>query len=58
MINVAIVDDHPLLIEGLKNLISASGIAQVTASANNGRDCLRMLGFELPDVKFHHVVNG
>jgi DNA-binding NarL/FixJ family response regulator len=50
MIKVAIVDDHPLLIEGLKNLISASGIAQVTASAANGRECLRMLGFGLPDV--------
>lgn len=50
MINVAIVDDHPLLIDGLKSLISASGIAQVTASATNGKECLRMLGFELPDV--------
>ena len=50
MIKVAIVDDHPLLIEGLKNLISASGVAVVTKTAINGKDCLRMLSFEQPDV--------
>ena len=50
MIKVAIVDDHPLLIEGLKNLFASSGVAQMTASAANGKECLRMLGFGLPDV--------
>jgi DNA-binding NarL/FixJ family response regulator len=50
MIKVAIVDDHPLLVEGLKNLIAASGVAIMTNSAANGHDCLRMLGFEQPDV--------
>ena len=50
MINVAIVDDHPLLVEGLKNLFASSGVAQMTMSAGNGKDCLRMLGFGLPDV--------
>jgi DNA-binding NarL/FixJ family response regulator len=50
MINVAIVDDHPLLIEGLRNLIAASGVAVLTDSAQTGKDCLRMLSFNLPDV--------
>lgn len=50
MIKVAIVDDHPLLVEELKNLIAASGIAWVTESAANGKECIRMLGAGLPDV--------
>lgn len=50
MIRVAIVDDHPLLIEGLKKLIDASGIAEMTGSAMNGRDCMRMIAAEKPDV--------
>lgn len=50
MIKVAIVDDHPLMIEGLKNLISASGIAQMTDSAGTGKECTHMLGFAQPDV--------
>lgn len=50
MIKVALVDDHPLLIDGLKNLIDASGVATVTRTAVNGEDCMRMLRFEQPDV--------
>ncbi|MDZ7604316.1 MAG: response regulator transcription factor [Cyclobacteriaceae bacterium] len=50
MIKVALVDDHPLLIEGLKNLIEASGVATVIKTAGNGQDCMRMLRFEQPDV--------
>jgi len=50
MITVALVDDHPLLLDGLKNLIEASGVATVTKTAVNGNECLRMLTFEQPDV--------
>ncbi len=50
MINVALVDDHPLLIEGLKKLIEASGVATVMKTAANGQACMRMLRFEQPDV--------
>jgi len=50
MIKVAIVDDHPLLIEGLKKLIEGSGEAVITGSAVNGKDCMRMLAAEKPDV--------
>lgn len=50
MIKVALVDDHPLLLDGLKNLIEASGVATVTRTATNGEECMRMLRFEQPDV--------
>jgi len=50
MIKVAIVDDHPLLIEGLKKLIEGSGEAVITGTAVNGRECMRMLAAENPDV--------
>ncbi|HNX56475.1 MAG TPA: response regulator transcription factor [Prolixibacteraceae bacterium] len=50
MINVAIVDDHPLLVEGLKNLIADSKVAILTDSAQTGSDCLKMLSFKQPDV--------
>jgi len=50
MISVALVDDHPLLLEGLKKLIEDSGVATVTKTATNGQDCLRMLRFGQPDV--------
>jgi DNA-binding NarL/FixJ family response regulator len=50
MIKVAIVDDHPLFIEGLKNLIATSGIAVVTATALTAESCMRMLRSGRPDV--------
>jgi DNA-binding NarL/FixJ family response regulator len=50
MIKVAIVDDHPLFIEGLKNLIATSGIAAVTSTALTAETCMRMLRSERPDV--------
>jgi DNA-binding NarL/FixJ family response regulator len=50
MINVAIVDDHPLLVKGLKNLIENSGIAQMIDGAESGNACLKMLRFSQPDV--------
>jgi DNA-binding NarL/FixJ family response regulator len=50
MIRVDIVDDHPLMIEGLKNLIETSGVAEMTDSAGTGKACLNMLQFSQPDV--------
>jgi DNA-binding NarL/FixJ family response regulator len=50
MIKVAIVDDHPLIIDGLKKLIENSGVAETSGSAGNGNECLRMIGAEQPDV--------
>lgn len=50
MISVVIVDDHPLFIEGLKNVITESSLAKVTESATCGSDCLKLLEFKQPDV--------
>jgi len=50
MIKVAIVDDHPLLIEGLKKLIESSGVVEMIDSAGSGKDCLKMLQCSQPDV--------
>ncbi len=50
MIKVAIVDDHPLLIEGFKNLINNSGIATTISTTTTGADCIKMMETELPDV--------
>jgi len=50
MIKVSIVDDHPLMVEGLKSIIENSGIAEMIDSACSGKDCLKMLRVLQPDV--------
>jgi len=50
MIRVAIVDDHPLLVKGLRNLIESSGVAEMIESAESGSACLKMLQSSQPDV--------
>lgn len=50
MISVAIVDDHKILTEGLRNLIDESGIATVIGVAHSAADCRLSLGFWKPDV--------
>jgi len=50
MIKVAIVDDHPLLVKGLRNLIEGSGVAEMIDSAETGSACLKMLRCSQPDV--------
>lgn len=50
MINVQIVDDHRLLIEGLKKIIEDSGVASLVNVAYTGKECLQQLKFEQPDV--------
>ena len=50
MIKVGLVDDHPLFLEGLKKLITETGILEVPFSAKDGKDCLNSLAFEQPDV--------
>jgi len=50
MIKVGLVDDHPLFLEGLKKLITESGILEVPFSAKDGKECLHSLAFEQPDV--------
>ncbi|MDD4777498.1 MAG: response regulator transcription factor [Fermentimonas sp.] len=50
MITVHIVDDHRILVEGLKILVNNSGFAQTTALSYSGKDCLWKLSFEQPRV--------
>lgn len=46
---VLLVDDHPLFIEGLQNLMSARGI-EVVGTAANGLEALKKAGALQPDV--------
>jgi len=44
------VDDHKILVEGLKKLVDNSGFARTTAVSYTGKDCLWKLNFEQPQV--------
>ncbi len=50
MIRVMIVDDHKLLVEGLRKLIDESGTAVVANIAYDASECRNLLSFGLPDV--------
>ncbi len=50
MINVHIVDDHKILVEGLQKLVDNSGFSQTTAVSYSGEDCLWKLSFGQPHV--------
>lgn len=47
--NLLLVDDHPIFLEGLKNLLTARGI-NVIATASNGNEALEKVSNLLPDV--------
>lgn len=44
------MDDHKILVEGLKKLVDNSGFARTTAVSYTGKDCLWKLNFEQPQV--------
>lgn len=50
MIKVAIVDDHKVLTEGLRGLITDSGLAIVVGVAHNAAQSRLSLGFWKPDI--------
>ncbi|SFK63330.1 DNA-binding response regulator, NarL/FixJ family, contains REC and HTH domains [Porphyromonadaceae bacterium KH3CP3RA] len=50
MIRVQIVDDHPLVVEGLERIINDSGIARIIGKAYSLKDCWRMLARATADV--------
>lgn len=50
MIKVSIVDDHAILVDGLKRLINESGEAVVESVASDAATCRSALGFRRPDV--------
>lgn len=49
-IRIVIVDDHKVLVEGLRNLIDESGIAQIIGVAHSAQECRQSIGFWKPDV--------
>lgn len=53
-IKVMIVDDHPVVREGLKQLLEISDI-EVVAVARSGFECLNLLGNTDPDIVFMDV---
>src|SRR5690606_8750577 len=50
LIKVVIVDDHKMLVEGLHNLITESGIASVVGVAHSAEECRLSIHFWQPDV--------
>lgn len=50
--SIFIVDDHPLVIDGLKNMLASSETVHVIGSAMNGHDALTMLSVCSPDIVF------
>jgi DNA-binding NarL/FixJ family response regulator len=60
MIDVLIVEDHPVVIEGLKKLLLDSGLAKLCVTASTGKECttylknftpqIVLLDINLPDV--------
>src|SRR3546814_15142173 len=50
MIKVGIVDDHTILVDGLKKVIDDSGIAVVNSVSGTAAECRSAFGFKLPDV--------
>jgi len=43
MINVMIADDHPLMIDGIKNILADSPVVDIVAEAANGYEVLKHL---------------
>ncbi len=50
MIKVLIVEDHPMVVQGLKMTIEAQNDFQLFAIAENGLDTLAIISSSLPDV--------
>lgn len=49
-IKIAIVDDHPLVITGIRHILSNSSEMEITGSFANGSDLLKGIAKEEPDV--------
>ena len=50
MIKIAIADDHPLVINGLKLILASNNKMELAGSYNNGRELLKGLKTCVPDV--------
>ena len=45
---ILLVDDNPIILEGLKNLLEAGGVTEI-CTAQNGREALEKVAFFAPD---------
>lgn len=50
LIKVAIVDDHPMLIRGLQNMLSCTSYIEVTGAYLSGSDFLKDISRNVPDI--------
>ncbi len=50
MIDILIVDDHPIVAEGVRKLIQDSAAANVIGVAGSAKSCIDFLRWERPDV--------
>ncbi len=50
MIKIAIIDDHPLVITGLRHILAGAPGMEITGSYTGGKELLRALTTEQPDV--------
>ncbi len=50
MIKIILVDDHIIFREGIRTMLTAEGIAEVIAEANNGKEFLELLNTHNPDL--------
>jgi len=60
MVNVLIVEDHPVVVEGLQKLPSDKGITSKTIAAYSAKECLRVLKAFSPDLILldYHLPDG
>src|SRR4051812_47187679 len=49
-IKIAIVDDHPLVITGLRHILGNCADMEITGSYVNGKELLRAMALSQPDV--------
>lgn len=52
MIQVFIIDDHPMVVEGIKALLSGSALAEVSGFAHDGAAALEKLQSQTADLAF------
>lgn len=50
MIKVAIADDHPLMLEGVKRVLNREMDIEITGEAEKGNEVLDMLSDDVPDI--------
>lgn len=50
MIKVAITDDHPIVVDGMRQLVEEQADMTVVGTAMNGRECRSLMEVCSPDV--------